>query len=499
MTADPRAARLSVDLALVALKRGDLADAAENLSAALKSDPRNPDAYYHLAHIYSLAGDDKTAAGIFRLAIEAAPEDFLNARTFVRLQGRGFDARTTRNYFDALADTTPFIRSYLQPSSWLGSCGGDLTAAQEHAIAERLDQRWTDWTEGRIPIPAEAEAFAANALPTGAAWPRTLLFMPDHVASNPAFIASTFTSHPKASLRTIGIPSEFHAGDDLCFNAAHPDSLHAGRKPKSAALADFDAHITRFRPEVIVMDGLFLPTETTIGVDDLHRLKARHGFKLINLITDAYPPLPNYAAHWAPVTDLTVTFTGDDDDSYRSAVAAGATFAAPCQALAASLISETPEPHKTVDLLYAGSRTRNRDFWCAHAATAGIDMTVVIGDRRKELAQSEPDFYEMLGRAKLALSSGFVTPQLDIVVFRPFEAAASGAVTLHNGRALERCFVPYVHYLPFDNVHELVALTRFLLADEARRQRIREAARQFRHDHYRDELFWRAIFGRLKT
>lgn len=494
MSEHRQAASRSVDLALVALKRGDLADAADMLTAALKADPLNPDAYYHLARVYGLAGRDEAAVQVFRIAIGVLPDDFLSARTFVHYQGRVFDASTTRNFFAALADTTPVLRGYLAPSPWLGCHSNEQTTEQDAAIAEWLDTCRTNWQAGQTAKPSLASAFLDRQYPKDVGWPRTLVFMPQHISGNPDFVTSTYASHTYASLQELGVPTAFHDAGHLCFDATNPDSIWDGRKSKTAALAEFDACLANMRPDVVIMDGMFAESNATIGRDDLLRLKARYGFKLVDLVADSYPPLTNYAAYWAPVSDLTVTLSGGD---YLAEIATGKTFLAPCQALASSLIHPCADAQKTIDLLYAGARTRNRDFWCAHAVTAGIDTTVAIGDRRSGLAQSERDFYETLGRAKLALSNGFVSDNLDIVVFRPFEAAASGTVTLHNGKALERCFVPYVHYLPFDNVDELICLSRFLLSHETYRVRMRDDAKQFWHDHYRGELFWRAIFARM--
>jgi hypothetical protein len=494
MTRNPLASRLAVDFALGALKRGDLSEAATELTSALRADPENPDAFYHLARVYGLAGQDEAAVRVFALALQALPDEFITARSFVRYQGNAFDARTTFNFLAALAETTPTIRDYLKPSPIVGTYGPEQTAEQDYAIGELLDAKWSDWQSGRIQSPARSRTFLDAASGSDAPWPRTSIFMPRHVASNPDFVISTFATHTYESLIELGTPAEFHAADHLCFDSSNPDTEWAGRMPKAEALAMFESHLARFGPEVVVMDGMFIGSETALDLNDLARLKARFGFKLIVLVADSYPPLLDYAAYWAQLSDLTVSFTGE---AYLNRIESRKTLFGPCQALASSLIRSGQDADRTIDFIYSGARTRNRDFWCAHAVMAGLDAKISITDKRARLAQSESEFYETLGHAKLVLSNGFVTPDLDIVTFRPFEAAASGTVTLHNGRALESCFTPYVHYTPFDNVHDLVCFSRFLTSHDDYRRRMSREAQSFFHSHYRGELFWRTLFARI--
>jgi len=318
--------------------------------------------------------------------------------------------------------------------------------------------------------------------------------MPRHVAANPRFVENTLAFHSLVSLQELGVAAQSHDGDHLCFDAANPDAAWSGRKPKAEALSDLERHIARFRPDVIVMAGMFEAADDTLTRADMVRLRADYGFKLIDLVADTYPPLPNYALHWSSVADLTVSLT---DRGYLELVP-GATLTAPCQPLAQSLIRAAPDWERTIDFLCAGSRRRNRDFWCAHVVAAGIDATVLLTDRQAGLGLSGDDFYRQLGRARLVLNNGYVAPGLDILTFRIFEATASGALVLNQASPLyDDHFVPYVHFVPFANVHELVGFARFLLAHEDYRRRMVDEAQRWLDDHYRGELFWRAVLARV--
>jgi tetratricopeptide (TPR) repeat protein len=494
MTRDARLAQRAVDLALVAIKRGELAEAASNLTTALNADPQNADAFYHLARVYSLAGQDAASAQVFRLALETLPDVFLSARTFVHYQGRSFDAKTTLNFFTALAETTSIIRGYLAPSPIVGTYGPEQTPEQDAAIRRHLDDCWSAWKADTISLPLHANIFLDRSVAKDIAFPRTFVFLPKYVSSNPDFVTSVFATHLNTSLADLGVTRAFHPADDLCFDTTNPDAERSGRKSKAKALEELDQHLARFRPDVVVMDGAFEEAEVTIGLNDLLWLKSRHRFRLAVLIPDSYPPLPNYAIGWQQAADLTVGFT---DPELLLALTHGETFNPPIHAIGDSLIKKVDPSKKDIDLSYTGSRTRNRDFWCAHAVVAGIDATISITNRRADLAFSDEKFFEILGQSRLVFSNGFVTPELDILSLRLFEASASGAIVIQHGVAAQTCFIPYIHYVPVTNVHEFICFARFLLAHEDYRRRMSNEAQSFFHSHYRGELFWRAMFARI--
>jgi len=84
------------------------------------------------------------------------------------------------------------------------------------------------------------------------------------------------------------------------------------------------------------------------------------------------------------------------------------------------------------------------------------------------------------------------------VTFRIFEATASGSLVLnHAASRNDDFFVPYVHFVPFETVHDLVCFSRFLLAHPETRIRMATEAVRWLNDHYSGELFWHKVFARL--
>jgi hypothetical protein len=135
----------------------------------------------------------------------------------------------------------------------------------------------------------------------------------------------------------------------------------------------------------------------------------------------------------------------------------------------------------------------------AAAIRAGLTGEIVLTGRRAADAPDEREFYTLLRRARLTVNSGYVMPGVDIVTFRLFEAAALGTLVLNEARAPnDACFVPYVHYVPFGNIHEMVCYARFLLEREDYRVRMTEAARTWLWQHFAPHHVWTAIFARWR-
>lgn len=487
-----RGVKIDLELALARARRGETADAARELTQLIRADPAEPDAYYYLARLYAHAGLHSAAKDVFRLALANAPDIFFDASAFVRYEGRAFDAETALSFFAALAEIDPAFEDYLRPSPLVGMYGSTQTQSQDDAVRRLLDSHWTDWQAGRTSPPPKADAFREH--PHDATRPRVLVLMPYHVSGNPDFVPCTLAAHCIASLDELGVPAALYSADHLCFDAQNAESAWEGRRPKAAALDALEAQLREFRPDVVVMNAMFEESARTLSRADLARLKCDYGFKLVALIADGYSPLPNYAAHWGSVSDLTISLS---DHGYLAAIP-GPTLAAPCQPIAASLLRPKPLETRTGGLCYAGSRRRNRDFWCAHAVHAGIESTVVLTNRRADIALAQDEFYETLGNARLVLNNGAVASGLNVVTFRIFEATASGSLVLnHAASRNDDFFVPYVHFVPFETVHDLVCFSRFLLAHPETRIRMATEAVRWLNDHYSGELFWHKVFARL--
>lgn len=292
-----------------------------------------------------------------------------------------------------------------------------------------------------------------------------------------------------------------HDGDHLCFDLENSNSDWPDRKPIIEALAELKNHLKAFQPNVIVLDGLFEGSSDSLNLETLESLKNEFGFELVVLIADAYPPLKNYGAHWAPLADLTVALS---DVGYLAEIEAlfkggTKTLHSPCQAMSDDLFTPRPASERDIELLIDGSRRRDRDFWCAYAMEGGLNVSATLTDRHKSRALSEQEYYDRMGRAQMVINNGLVSPGLGIMTFRIFESIWSKALLLQYAECpIEDYFQPFIHYVPFSNIHEMICYSQFLLKHEDYKERIVTEAFNWNVAHFSGKLFWRAVFSQLQ-
>ena len=488
----------AIELGLSKLKISAFKEAALDFRSAMQIDPHNADGYYLLAKLFSHSGQDEIAVQVFRQALLNTPKKFLNHQLFVEYQGSDFDAKTTKNFYTAYAEQNEFVRYYLNPSDVLGTYQRRLSDKQDVIIRNILDHHWNSWEKGVIPEPKLSNVCASLRTKHTKHNFRALLLFPSHVNANPNFVSSTYASHSLASLLACGYEAEMHDGDHLCFDLENLNSNWSDRKPFIEALEEFTNHLKAFKPDIVILDGLFEGSDTSMNLRILQSLKSEFKFKLAVFIADAYPPLKNYGCYWAPVADLIVALSDVGylkkiNDLYQSSPK---TLHLPCQAVSIDLFSPRLSSNRDIDLLIDGSRRRDRDFWCAHAMESGLNVFATLTDRHKSRGLSEEEYYNRMGRAQLVINSGLVSPGVGIMTFRIFEAICSQALLLQYEECpISDYFQPFIHYVPFKNIHEMICYSQFLLKHEYYRQRIVTEAFNWNSEHFNGQLFWHAIFS----
>ena len=83
---------------------------------------------------------------------------------------------------------------------------------------------------------------------------------------------------------------------------------------------------------------------------------------------------------------------------------------------------------------------------------------------------------------------------------RTIEAIASGVLNFefHN-RLVPQMYLPYIHYIPFSNLDQLVQFARFFEKHRAWRDKIAEQGRLFHLENYDGVRFWQLVFKALET
>ena len=108
-------------------------------------------------------------------------------------------------------------------------------------------------------------------------------------------------------------------------------------------------------------------------------------------------------------------------------------------------------------------------------------------------------FIELHKRSRIIFNNGLISSKDHGLNLRIFEAINSGAVLLQQDfNQMHDYFVPYVHYAPFNNVHEMVSTAQFLLKNDTIANSITTAAMKWYNQRYSGKLFWDKIINTLE-
>lgn len=475
---------------LVFLDASRPADAINPLLRALEVDPWKPQAYYYLAAAFAGAGEMEKAATVFTKAAENIPYAFQRFSGFGDYQGLGLDAKTTIAYYHALgeiyADIKPFLGG-LAPSD-----GGTITLSQSRADELRAiyKARLEDWATGNPPPPTRADVFDAPAQQA-----TVLLVVPEFIKSNADWVEYDVAVH-------LGGTGTAHLTD---FAIHHADAIHSeqsqligGRSEAdlSAGIEALERAIESHLPEVVFFEGSFIGGRQGIDTKTFQALKDRHGFKLVTLVCDIYPPKENYAAYWATVSDLIVAL---NEHAYLDdARAETNVLVSPGVPIDFAAMKSKPWQERDIEVFFNGARKSYRDMWCAYLAESMPGAELRFSDQSAAGSMALDDYLDHLSRSQLVLNNGLVSARDHHMNFRIFEAMASGAALLQQDFGLLReYFDPYVHYAPFASAPEMAETALFLIDNPDIAEAIAARALAWYQSHYGGTKFWNGVLAAL--
>jgi len=138
---------------------------------------------------------------------------------------------------------------------------------------------------------------------------------------------------------------------------------------------------------------------------------------------------------------------------------------------------ETPRT-KEIGLHYIGSATRNRGDWLRAASMLGIPMKAIMHGREKATAPDFEGYLKFLTDALMIFNTGHMYPTMSCVTGRVFEAIYAQALLFEEVESdINDFFVPFVHYIPYSNIHELVQLAQFFILHPDQRCQHRQVSK----------------------
>ena len=392
---------------------------------------------------------------------------------------------------------------YLLPSSWLGSTATGTAASQSRMIANMFDEYARSWSTGSLQMPISSRVFHVeeSRIKELSGTPVSICFVGPryYIGELPLTVDNGGFPGFVESARTAGMNVyEFDVSQTLSLNG------YSGKRVTSQQVVNQElnrlrVHLSETKPDILVVDGNFVPGAGSYDVGLLADLKQEFGFSLCTFIVDFHElQTEDKLGYWGEVSDLVVFTAGSwnhhnkyyDRFSQKEKI-----LLSPCPPTDESQWLNKIVP-KDVQLGFWGGKGRRRTDYLDFASNCGIATKIVY---REDVGRKPFDEYvEFLLRSKISFTSGFTGiaagQRTGIMTYRIWESILAGALLIHeSGSQIDEFLVPFIHFVPVDNVHELVHYSRFLLDNQKIAENISAAALSFYMEHYSSTKFWNRV------
>jgi len=136
--------------------------------------------------------------------------------------------------------------------------------------------------------------------------------------------------------------------------------------------------------------------------------------------------------------------------------------------------------------------------WWAETARRGLPIDFLETLHHGGAPRSDQAYVDLLVQHQLALNFTRRADGPKIMTARSLEIPLAGGLLLEETSPNSAFFLtPDVHYVPFETIDDLAALLPALLADPARRERIRTAGHHWVKTYFTGDYFWAGMLHRL--
>jgi Glycosyl transferases group 1 len=378
------------------------------------------------------------------------------------------------------------VKVIMTPSS-LGAAKRHLAPEIEQKIKEHLDRVFS------IPMgspPPGATFFKADTnFKQPAKTIQALVVMQRHINGDPSRVESDLAFHFTHSAKAAGIEVKQFDCDQCAYKV----------KDKTLAqsqLNELQDVIIKAHPDMVVFDGNFIGSPESINAEWWTALKKKCRFKLVTVIADYYPPHQDYLAYWTS-TDLGVVFHSKSIYAQEFPYPERILFA-PSLPFAEDKLGWAAAKNKDISFCCIGSDYRNRYEFCSQMKKTKLPVKIMLHHRFNHDALSIDDYINTICRSKVVFNTGFVNKETTIVTGRAIEAILCKALLLEDsGSGLSDFFIPWRHFIPVTNAHEVAIYTQFFTRNEAHRQQIAEEAFSMHQRYYSSKAFWETVLNKL--
>jgi hypothetical protein len=309
-----------------------------------------------------------------------------------------------------------------------------------------------------------------------------------------------------------GMPERQYEPPDLFARSAERFGLTVGavdvspleRDPAALATGLYE-HINAFRPDLIVLEGLFrsgatasdptvaLHVATVLGV-----VRRRLGAKVVNSVPDAWRwsdaqlfqglgSAVDLLHHWHPAIR-----------ARAAPVERAATF---CYVPPLDLPAPTADPGTIAAACFVGTIAEAsiaRLAWWAEAGARGLPLVFLETDAATPAERADAAFAD-LHRAH-QLSVNFTRRATGVVVLtaRTIQSLLAGGVLLEEqSRDSAHFLAPGVHYVPFATLADLATTIERLLPAPELRARLADAGQGWARRYFTGDYFWAGLLQRV--
>jgi len=484
------------NLGLLLLKKNEVNLAEVALRRALDLKPDNYEAGLKLCECLTIKGNhEESADRAAKILCEHSndPELSFSCANFLvhnRFATGALDQAcdAVRAAADSGFDTTytEFFRSYLSADRETS-----LSAEEETRITDRLEKAQREWDDKETDLPPMAEQYQ-SAL-SGAS---------EKTTGKKVLIVSWEYNYCDPECRKNDLTIDFDltaSADGLTYRMHYCDSISYPEFQQNPDWqVDIDAFISTiegYAPDIILVDGNYFGSEQTINVALLGRIKAQFNSKIGVFFADLFGDRYKLAQYWAPNVDMIITF----EPCFDAARHLPPDMALACVPVPIAKKHFNTSPIKDIDIALIGSISGK--YLRADAASllhqAGIPL-YMGGNEQKITAPDYAEYAQLVGRTKIMINFTARNSEYFGICARLWETIFSGGLFLEQDCSSTRAFfIPFVHYIPFTTMAELVAYARYFLKYPSARDRIARQGLEFAQHHYSDRVFWDMIIKRI--
>jgi hypothetical protein len=351
-----------------------------------------------------------------------------------------------------------------------------------------LASRQVAWRSSVTPLPAFLARREAAASPLRTA--RKLLFiLPRYIFNSDQHVECDMADHLCQSAANAGFDADCFFGDNILY-----PQLGLNHEKAVADLAELRTRIATTRPDAIVFDANFVGGDIGLNGAFLREVKAATGTRLIGFMGDVW------GTHWVTIAQ----YWGEVADRLFYIVPEGR-FIEAC-ACADRMLSSPypvnsrnffPDPLKEYDLSFFGSHAYLRPFWLGRALRVVNRLGLVSNIRthaRTNDCPSMAEYSRILRHSRMVLNFSSRGRDAKIITGRAWQALHAGTLLLEEENdQTPQYFVPFVHYVPFENAAQLALLIEFFHKNPDLAATVGQAAAAFCIEYYSATAIWNRI------